>query len=67
MKKVYITPETEVVDCLVGSIMIGAGEMSDPSFKRCLKRDVLHDDFEEGVVDFPQNNLWDGKAEIDHL
>lgn len=67
MKKVYITPETEVVDCLVGSIMIGAGEMSDPSFNRCLKRDVLHDDFEEGVVDFPQNNLWDGKAEIDHL
>lgn len=66
MKKVYITPVAEVVDCLVGSIMIGGGEMSDPTF-RCPKHDVLYDNFDEGVVDFPQNNLWDGKAEIDHL
>lgn len=67
MKKVYITPETEVVDCIAGSIMIGAGDMSDPKVIRSPKHDVLYDNYDEGVVDFPQTNLWDGKAEIDHL
>ena len=67
MKKVYITPEAEVVDCLVGNIMIGAGDQSNPDFIRCPKREIYYDSFEEGVVEFPQNNLWEGKAEIDHL
>ena len=64
MKREYITPAAEVVACCAGDIMIGAGEMSDPTFK-VQKKDVLYDSFDDPDPNMPHIKLWDGKAETD--